>query len=164
MTRTDPFYLARRTDGQATTTAPPVPRRVQGIQILAVWKHQQQGENAWLYQVVATGFQRLMAMALPGHPAAEMLPITAEMWVEVLLDMRVNEKQDRERIETGFRYLYRKIKEWPQPADLIQEMPKRINASTPGDIQAKRQPTEADEAVAKEELAKMQEMFKGGKP
>ena len=160
MKPTDPFLIAR-TQGHVAASQPHVPRRAQGIQLLAQWKHAQAGGNAWLCMLIATGFQRLVAMALPGQPAAEMLPITAEMWCEVLLDMRVSEEQDRERIETGFRYLYRKIREWPQPADLIQEMPKRVEARrSQRDVPTHRERTEAEQAAATEALQQMKANLK----
>jgi hypothetical protein len=170
----DPWQIARTGGALATNGQPHLPRRVQGIQLLAQWKQAQEGDNAWLCRVVATGFQKLVAMALPGQPAAEMLPITGEMWVDVLLDMKMNEEQDRERIETGFRYLYRTVDEWPAIKLLLKEMPKRRAAGT-GDqgsgkavdsadhrspITVHRERTAAEETLAKESLSEIQRRFK----
>jgi hypothetical protein len=171
--KVDPFMTARRSEGQRaggsadlptlqTSNLPYVPRSVLGIQILAAWKREQSGENAWLATVIATGFQRLRAMHLSGQPAAEMLPVTAQMWVETLIDMKVNEDQDKERIETGFRYLYRTMREWPQIADLLKEMPKRVEVRRdPRDVPVRRERSEDEEAQATEALAEMQRILKG---
>ena len=166
----DPFLLARgvipgtRNEYMSPNSAgqPYIPRRAPAIQHLAAWKHGQEGDDAWLCRLLAFSFQRLVAMALPGQPAAEMLPVTAEMWRDVLLDMRVSEDDDRERIEAGFRYLYRKIREWPQPADLIEQMPKRETRRDPRDIRVRRERTEAEETTATEALAGIKEIFRGG--
>lgn len=156
----DPFMLART--GAVSSTQPHIPRSIQGIQILATWKQAQDGENAWLAIAIATGFQRLRAMHLQGQPAAEMLPVTAEMWKEVLLDMRLAE-DDLPRIEQAFRYLYRTIREWPQPADLIKEMPKRVETRRdPRDVPVRRERTEQEETAAKEALNEMQSILKKG--
>lgn len=159
MKRPDPFMLARTTCN-VTSGQQYIPRSVQGIQILAKWKQGQTGENAWLARIIATGFQRLRAMHLPGQPAAEMLPVTAQMWVDVLLDMRVTEELDLTRIETGFRYLFRSIREWPQPADLLKEMPKRVEGRRdPRDVSVRRERSEEENTEALEAINEMKSMF-----
>lgn len=107
-----------------------IPRRAQGIQALALWK----GENPtapdnWLRQEIGIAFQQLVCLALDGAPAAEMLPLTAEMWVSAL-GWDLNEEQDRERIRGGFGSLFRKLKRWPQPVELLAELPTRMKART----------------------------------
>lgn len=102
-----------------------IPRRAQGIQALAVWKSEQaDSPDFWLRQEIGIAFQQLVCLALDGQPAAEMLPLTAEMWITTI-GFGLNEEQDRERIKAGFRLLFRKLKKWPQPEALLAELPTR---------------------------------------
>lgn len=110
----------------APSTAMHVPRRVQAIRALAEWKsagHDQ--PDWWLRLEIGGAFQQLVALALSGAPAVEMLPATAEMWLLLLGDMDLDEEIDRPRIAKGFRLLYTHLKQWPQLADLIVNLPPR---------------------------------------
>lgn len=103
-----------------------IPRRVQAIKHLAAWK--QQGDDQpdwWLRQLIGGGFQQLVALALPGAPAVEMLPTTAEMWLLIMADMELVEEIDQPRIAKAFKLLFVTLKEWPQLADLIAKLPPR---------------------------------------
>ncbi len=76
-----------------------------------------------------------------------MLPLTAQLWVDVLVDMNIEEELDRLRVETGIRKLNRILKEWPQVASLLAEMPRREAAGVvPGTV--KVQPSCSPEAEA----------------
>lgn len=102
-----------------------IPRRAQGIQALALWKSEQpDSPDFWLRQEIGIAFQQLVCLALDGQPAAEMLPLTAEMWITTL-GYGLNEDQDRQRIRIGFGVLFRKLKKWPQPEALLLELPPR---------------------------------------
>lgn len=103
-----------------------VPRRVQAIRALAEWK--QAGDDQpdfWLRQEIGKAFQQLVVLALPGAPAVEMLPATAEMWLLLMADMNLDEEIDRPRIAKGFMLMYTHLKFWPQLEALIANLPPR---------------------------------------
>lgn len=108
-----------------------VPRRVQAIRALAEWK--QAGHDQpdwWLRLEIGGAFQQLVVLSLPGAPAVEMLPATAEMWMLLMADMDLAEEIDRPRIAKGFRLLYTHLRQWPQLVDLIANLPPRPQKST----------------------------------
>lgn len=102
-----------------------IPRRAQGIQTLGQWKSQDPAApDLWLRQEIGMAFQQMICLALDGAPAAEMLPLTAEMWVQTI-GYGMHKDLDRERVRDGFRQLYRKLKKWPQPVELTDVLPPR---------------------------------------
>ena len=134
-----------------------VPRRLVGIQYLAKWKNDPENANAWLCKLIGSAFQTFVVMALHGQPAAEMLPITAQLWVNALIDMNLNEEQDRQRLETGIRQLTRKTKYWPQVASLIELMPNRQAGQTHGSAPTVRARTVEEENIAATAMREMRE-------
>lgn len=138
-----------------------VPRRMIGIQHLAKWKNDPEHVNAWLCKLIGSAFQSYVVMALHGQPAAEMLPMAAQLWVETLADMNLNEEQDKTRLETGIRKLTRQLKYWPQVASLIELMPNRETAPAAANVVQTR--TVEDETAADAaRVAAMKEMREKG--
>ena len=149
--------IARTVQGYPARPADYVPRGVLGIQLLARWKNEPEpAETLWLRRLVGALFQSFRTLHLPGQPAAEMLPHTAQLWVDVLLDMNLTEA-DTERIQAAGRRLLRDLEDWPQPRTLIAVLPRR--SPPPSDLCAASEPAEADRAAGKEALAKLREMF-----
>lgn len=103
-----------------------LPRRAQGIQALALWKNDTEAPDSerWLRQEIGSGFQQMVCLALSSQPAAEMLPMTAEMWV-MTIGYGMIEELDRERIRKGFGQLFRTLNKWPQPVELLKILPAR---------------------------------------
>jgi len=132
-----------------------VPRRVLGIQHLAQWKNDPEQANGWLCRIIGSAFQSFIITALPGQPAAEMLPLTAQLWVDDLADMGMNEEQDRDRLEAGLRKLRRTLQKWPQIADLIEAMPHRETVSRSNEVKVQAGVSEAGQQAGLEALAKM---------
>lgn len=114
-----------------------IPKTAQGIQSLAAWSNENiERPDHWLFDEIARGFKKLLLLRLDGAPAAELVAMTAELWVDTI-GYGLNEEQDRERIETGFRLLAGKIKRWPQPVELTQILPTRMKApSRSADMEA----------------------------
>lgn len=104
-----------------------VPRRVQAIKILAQWKQANHDQpDWWLRLEIGGAFQQLAALSLPGTPAVEVLPATAELWLNLLIDRGITiEQVDRPRVRKGFSELYTTLRQWPQVADLLEKMPPR---------------------------------------
>ena len=112
------------------TTGPSyLPRSIQALQSIKGWQYQQiGGVDLWLRMEIAIAFQQFLCMRLGNTPAVEMLPFTAESWVNIIGE-GMTEAADRERIKQGFNLLYRTLKWWPQPSELLKILPRRIMPS-----------------------------------
>ena len=135
-----------------------VPRRALGIQALALWKSENPtAPDFWLRQEIGMAFQQMVCLALAGAPAAEMLPLTAEMWV-MTIGFGLTEELDRQRIRDGFMQLYRKLKKWPQPVELTDMLPGRPKRT------ALPEPpiSEADRAEGRRKLQDIMDMLNKG--
>lgn len=103
-----------------------VPRSIQALQAVKGWQYQQiGGADLWLRMEIAIAFQQFLCMRLGNTPAVEMLPFTAESWVTIVGE-GMTEQLDRDRIKQGFNLLYRSLKWWPQPAELLNILPRRM--------------------------------------
>lgn len=106
-----------------------IPKTAQGMQSLVAWRNENtERTDHWLCEVVSKGFQKLLLLRLDGVPAAELIAMTAELWVDTI-GYGLNEEQDRERIARGFTLLQGKIKKWPQPVELMAILPTRMKAA-----------------------------------
>lgn len=115
-------FLSPNPSGNASRT----PRSIQALQIISEWKYQVPAEpDLWLRMEIAIGFSQFLCMRLGNTPAVEMLPFTAESWLNTVGD-GMTEAIDRERIKQGFKQLYRTLKWWPQPSELLNILPRRI--------------------------------------
>lgn len=94
----------------------------QGVAALGVWA----GDD-WAKQELATGFALLAALNLPNRPAAQDMPVVAEIWYRELKEKNeiVSPEYDPIRIQTGFKVL-RAAETWPQPAELLRNLPPRL--------------------------------------
>lgn len=132
-----------------------LPRSVQALQGLGEWKRQQpDAPDQWLRLEIASGFQQMVMLKLGQTPAVEMLPLTAEMWVEVIGD-GMNEAQDKDRVKAAFKQLFRSLKWWPQPADLLKALPVR----KPPPSQAHARQAEDADVDTSAGVAKLQEIM-----
>ena len=87
-----------------------VPKTIQGMQSLTAWRDENKDRpDHWLYLEISRGFQKLLLMRMDGAPAAEVIAMTAELWVDTI-GYGMNQEQDAERIRHGFVLLQRKIK------------------------------------------------------
>lgn len=102
----------------------------------------------WLRAEVARGLQRLMCLGLERTPAAEVVQLTAAVWVESLTKGRVWDREaDSWRIAAGFSELCATRRTWPVPRDLLDALPPRAAlAITKQAIRA--QPERAEAAAA----------------
>ena len=94
----------------------------QGVAALGVWA----GDD-WAKQDLATGFALLAALNLPNRPAAQDMPVVAEIWYRKLMEQKeiVSPEYDPIRIQTGFKVL-QAAETWPQPAELLRNLPPRL--------------------------------------
>lgn len=83
---------------------------------------------AWLRREISAGLQALVSISLDNQPAAEILPMTADVWLIAVQRGGVGisiEEVDAPRIREGFRRLFPLVKEWPKPRQLIEQIPGR---------------------------------------
>lgn len=149
----DEYPITTSVQGYAIRPYGQVSRRAVAIQELARWKNDPEQVNGWLCKLIGGALQSFVMLGLKGQPAAEILPMTAALWVEVLADMNLTEDPDKERVATSIRLLTRKLKEWPQVADLIEVMPRRQSTET--STPAQRQRSAEEEQTAAEAMAEM---------
>ena len=94
----------------------------QGVAALGEWV----GED-WAKREIASGFALLAALNLPNRPAAQDMPVVAEIWYRKLMEKKeiVSPEYDPIRIQTGFKVL-QAAETWPQPAELLRNLPPRL--------------------------------------
>ena len=94
----------------------------QGVAALGEWA----GED-WEKREIASGFALLAALNLPNRPAAQDMPVVAEIWYRKLKDKGeiVSPEYDPIRIQTGFKVL-QAAETWPHPAELLRNLPPRM--------------------------------------
>ena len=81
-------------------------------------------ETEWLLDEVLNGLQKLFCLSLDRTPAAEMLPGTAQAWLEAITDGKAWEQgRDADRIAAGFCTLARIARRWPAPAEFLDVLP-----------------------------------------
>ena len=94
----------------------------QGVAALGEWA----GED-WAKQEIASGFALLAALNLPNRPAAQDMPVVAEIWYRKLMETKeiVSPEYDPIRIQMGFKVL-QAAETWPQPAELLRNLLPRL--------------------------------------
>lgn len=81
-------------------------------------------DNDWLEIEILTGLQKLSCLSMDRTPAAEILPGTAQAWMEAITDgMAWDERRDAERVAATFRVLARISRRWPLPAEFLAALP-----------------------------------------
>jgi hypothetical protein len=81
-------------------------------------------DDRWLKNAVIDGVQLLYSLALPGSPAGEVLPLTAQGWIEVLRRCRLwVAERDAPRLHPGFVALAGAVDRWPAPKQLLDHLP-----------------------------------------
>ena len=94
----------------------------QGVAALGEWA----GDD-WAKREIASGFSLLAALNLPNRPAAQDMPVVAEIWYRKLKDKGeiVSPEYDPIRLQAGFKVL-QAAETWPQPAALLRNLPPRL--------------------------------------
>lgn len=80
----------------------------------------------WIKREISEGLKRLMCLGLERTPAAEVIALTAAVWLEAMTTGRKWEQEhDAPRFRAGFAALCRTRESWPQPMHLLDAMPAR---------------------------------------
>lgn len=119
----------------------------QGVAALGEWA----GDD-WAKREIASGFALLAALNLPNRPAAQDMPIVAEIWYRKLMEKKeiFSPEYDPIRIQTGFKAL-QTAETWPQLAELLRNLPPRL---VPRAMLAEPAP---DKGKGRQEMAKVKE-------
>jgi len=82
-------------------------------------------DNAWLKREIASGLQALVALSLDGQPSAEVLPLTADIWLAAMEKRLCIESVDAVRLKAAFRKFFPVAMRWPTPAQILELLPAR---------------------------------------
>ena len=112
--------------------------------------------NDWLEVEILAGLQRLACLSLDRTPAAEMLPGTAQAWIEALTDGRAwDRERDEQRVRRAFVVLSKTVRRWPAPVEFVEALPR------PEQLALTKQPIPADPRRAAAEIAEVTAMLSG---
>lgn len=110
----------------------------------------------WIKREISEGLKRLMCLGLERTPAAEVITLTAAVWLESLTERRVWDADlDAPRFRAAFRVLCSTRRAWPVPQDLIDAMPPRDQ------LALTKQPIPADPERAAAAIAEVTAMLRG---
>ena len=80
----------------------------------------------WFVRRIRRGLAALVALRLDGHPAADMVEATAQVWVQALWPTRAwAQDLDNARIGEAFRQITLHETRWPAPAVFLRYLPAR---------------------------------------
>lgn len=80
----------------------------------------------WISREIAEGLKRLMCLGLERTPAAEVIQLTAAVWLEAITEGReFDQELDAPRFRRAFAILCRDCRQWPLPSSLLEAMPPR---------------------------------------
>jgi hypothetical protein len=103
-----------------------IPKTAQGLSNMSEWRNDNaDAPNYWLRAVICQAFQRMIPLRMQDAPAADLIQVVAENWVEIVGE-GMTEELARERVIAGFKLVFRECRRWPQPADLLKRLPNRI--------------------------------------
>lgn len=110
----------------------------------------------WITREVLTGFQKLLCLGLDRQPAGEVIPGTAQAWVEAITHNReFVEGLDADRFRKAFVTLAATRVNWPAPRDFVDALPAREQLSLV------RESRKADPARAAAACAEIAEALSG---
>ncbi|MDD2862768.1 MAG: hypothetical protein PHI71_17120 [Acidiphilium sp.] len=103
-----------------------IPKTVQAQQYLIEWRNAgSDSPDFWLRGIICEAFKRMITRRMQDAPAADVIDSVAADWIDIVGE-GMTEEQDRERIIAGFKLIFRECKRWPQPAELLKRLPRRI--------------------------------------
>lgn len=111
----------------------------------------------WIKREISEGLKRLMCLGLERTPAAEVIPLTAAVWLEAVTTGRAfDQEQDAPRFRHAFAVLCRESRSWPLPSHLLEAMPRReMLALTKQPI-----PADPDSPEMKKKFEQIAKLFK----
>lgn len=132
-----------------------VNRTLQAGQLLYAWKQAHLDmPDYWLRELLVAELNKMLIANLAGRPSAEVVPMTADLWIDIIGAGLTPD--DEQRVRQGFAVLWKKMKRWPQPAELLEVLPPRRPAAGSGII-TKAAASDEDHARAAAEFQKFME-------
>lgn len=102
----------------------------------------------WFAIEILTGLQKLACCSWERTPAAEVLPGTAQIWIEALTHGRSwEEARDASRIRAAFLTLAQTRTQWPGPLHFLQALPDSTQLRIAGPGAKPADPPELREAL-----------------
>jgi hypothetical protein len=98
----------------------PRSKAAQAIAALQEW-----AAGDWLRSGIAAGLAACVAQNLTKTPAAEIITLNADTWYLALKKQLTIAEIDAPRLHQAFEILLPKLTEWPQPKQLLEQLPKR---------------------------------------
>lgn len=112
--------------GYPARTGAYIPKTIQAQQYLIAWRDSNaDGTDIWLRRIICEAFKRMIARRMQDAPAADMIHAVAEDWLDIVGE-GMSEELDQERVIAGFKLIFRECRRWPQPAELLKRLPRRI--------------------------------------
>jgi hypothetical protein len=114
--------------------------------------------TVWLKREIKDGLQALVAMGLENQPAADVLPLTADIWLRAIRRGNIGcdiEQIDAPRIREAFDRLFPELVKWPAPKLLLDRIPPRPKR------EALAEPV-GDDAVGQAAIKEILELLKAG--
>lgn len=106
----------------------PPRRAASGLRGLSLWRIGAVDNTGWLKREIKDGLQALVAMGLENQPAADVLPLTADIWLRAIRRGNIGcdiEQIDAPRIREAFDRLFPELVKWPAPKLLLDRIPPR---------------------------------------
>jgi hypothetical protein len=141
------------------TTGANVPKSVQALQTLIVWRNRHDDSpDYWLRAVICRAFERMIPRRMQDTPAADLIEFVAEDWIDIIGE-GMEQDLDLDRVIAGFRLIFRECNRWPQPADLLKRLPRR-SKPTPDSRTMETPISDEEHARQKAELQKIIDSLK----
>lgn len=117
------------------------------------------GVPPWLGEIVKAMIAKMIAMRLPGGPAAKMVPHMVSVWCEALMSKPVQWDRDLDepRLRAAWKSMLQTLEQWPTPAVFLRHLPARA----PRRSLPPPPPAEDEKAMARAILAGIANMLKG---
>lgn len=111
-----------------------IPKTAQGLSNMIAWRNEHaEAPDYWLRLLICKAFQHMIPLRMQDAPAADMIHFVAETWIQIIGE-GMTEELDRERIIAGFKLIFRECRRWPQPAELLKRLPRRVVKSQSGTV------------------------------
>lgn len=117
--------------GPSAETAPAAPRSKGGqiLQMLEAYPTEAGDDRPeWFVRAVCTGLRELVLRSLEGQPAADLWGEVIPHWINALYPRREWREDCRfrgaERLALAFRMTGERASRWPQPADILEHVPR----------------------------------------
>lgn len=117
------------------------------------------GVPPWLGEIVKKIIAKMIALRVPGGPAAKMVPHMVSVWCEALMATGIawNRELDEERLRRAWKSMLPHLESWPTPAVFLRHLPAR----GPQKSLPPPKPTDEEKERARAVLAEAARLLRG---